>query len=353
MSGRADALEVLELGHGTGGLHGVGERGVPASCEEFLSGLRGPTAFRVPGRDRGRSRFVVALLHGNEPSGLRAVHALLREPEAPAVDLWLVLGAVEAAQAAPRHTRRMLPGRRDLNRCFRPPYGDREGRVAEAILALAQAARPEAFVDLHNNSGDNPAYALGAHIDGARLSLAALFATRFVHYTLSLGTFMEAVDPWAPAVTIECGRAGDVAADAAAIAGLHRLAHLPQIDTAFVSPEPMSVLINPVRVQLKAGVTLAFAPAPDERAALTLDPELDRHNFEVLAVGTPIGWLRDDAPWPFEMATSLGQELSTEYLARGADGVLRAAQSFVPIMVTCDPSAAIADCLFYVVHRRG
>jgi predicted deacylase len=167
---------------------------LPRDVDAFLDGLPGPTLLRLAGRDRGRVRVVAGTLHGNEPSGVRAIHHALRTV-VPAVDVLFFVGAVEAARAEPRFGRRMLPGRRDLNRCFRPPHhGDGEdGRVAEAVLAQVRAAHPEAVVDLHNNTGHNPAYAIGTAVDGPRLALGALFAERFVCSSVRLGTFVEAL----------------------------------------------------------------------------------------------------------------------------------------------------------------
>ena len=101
---------------------------VPPGVEEFLRWLGGPAAIRVPGRDRSRARAVTTLLHGNEPSGVRAVHAWLRSGALPAVDALLFVGAVPAALEPPGFALRSLPGAADLNRCFLAPF---EGPDAE------------------------------------------------------------------------------------------------------------------------------------------------------------------------------------------------------------------------------
>ena len=106
---------------------------VPADPAAFLEALGGATAVRVPGRDRSRLRIVVTLLHGNEPSGFRAIHAWLREPSEPAVDALLVIANVEAALAPPGFANRMLPDRRDLNRCFLGPFDDADGALAREV----------------------------------------------------------------------------------------------------------------------------------------------------------------------------------------------------------------------------
>ncbi|MEZ5100140.1 MAG: hypothetical protein R3C15_10160 [Thermoleophilia bacterium] len=130
---------------------------VPADEAGLLRLLGGPAALRLPGVDRARCRVLVTLLHGNEPSGLRAVHAWLREGRTPATDVLVVLGGVDAALAPPCLTRRELPGGVDLNRCFGDaPAPGPAGELAHAILGLVRDARPEALVDVHNNTGHNP-----------------------------------------------------------------------------------------------------------------------------------------------------------------------------------------------------
>jgi len=323
--------------------------------ETFLLELRGPTVFQVRGRDRGRARVVAGLLHGNEPSGFRAIHRMLQMSaparEAPAVDTYLFVGAVEAARAQPPFSQRMLPGRRDLNRCFRPAFDDRDGRIAREALALLRAARVDAVVDLHNNTGRNPPYAIGTHVDGPRLHLCALFANRFVSSGLRLGSFMEAFDDLAPSLTIECGRSGDPAADAVAFAGLVRLWRLPELDPTFLDGQPISILTDPVRVCLRAGLELAFGEAPRPEAHLTLDASIDRHNFEILPAGTHLGWVRPDVAWPVQAADATGQDRAHD-LFTVVGGNLLARRSIMPIMLTTNAQVACGDCLFYVVHPR-
>ncbi len=318
--------------------------------DAFLAALAGPTVFHLRGRDRQRARVVAGSLHGNEPSGLRAIHAVLAAGIVPAVDTYLFIGAVEAARTEPRFSFRMLPGRRDLNRCFGAPRDDPEGRLAQQVLALLRAARPEAVVDLHNNTGHNPAYAIATRLCRTRLALGALFASRFICSEFRLGTFMEAFDDLAPSLSIECGRAGDPAADATAHAGLTRLLALPRLDPTAPTPPGMRILVDPVRVRLRAGLDLAFDEAPHPDAHLTLDAEIDRHNFEVLPMGTRLGWVRGDAGWPLEAADAGGRDRSRELFAI-QNGALVARTSLTPIMMTTNATVARVDCLFYVVHQ--
>ena len=327
---------------------------MPSTPEAFLHGLQRPTAFFVRGQDQKKLRVIAGSLHGNEPSGFRAIHRTLIDiavrGERPATNVWLFVGGVEAAKLRANGLR-MPPGRRDLNRCFAPPFDGIDGAVGEMALRLFREVPPEAVVDLHNNTGLNPAYTVTPALAAPHLWIGQLFATRFVHSTLKLGTFAEAFEDLAPSLTVECGMAGRPEADATAYAGLRRLLAAPQIEHAFVSTQPLQVLADSVRVSLASGSTLAFADAPEPDAHVTLDPGIDRHNFEFLSAGVALGWIRTGGSWPLVAIDEAGADRSAELFALDGD-VLRVRRSFVPIMMTTSVEAALSDCLFYATTRR-
>lgn len=323
---------------------------VPPAVEAFLAALGGPTVLCLAGRDRRRTRAVATLLHGNEPSGIRALHAWLRGDEVPVVNVICFVGAVEAALAPPGFAHRMLPGRRDLNRCFRPPWEGREAEVAGEALRLLREAGSETLVDLHNNTGHNPAYGVGPRLDAASLNLTALFAERFVRNSLRLGTLIEATAEDFPSVTVECGRAGDPAADAAALAGLRRYLSAESIETRRVLPARMAVFDDPVRVTLRRGVRLGVGSGPAAGVDLTLAGDIDRHNFQPVLPGAQLGWLADGGPWPIEARGADGQDVSAD-LFELRSGRLVTRRGMIPIMMTTDPAIAASDCLFYLVQQ--
>jgi hypothetical protein len=324
---------------------------VPPTPEAFLADLAGPILLCLAGRDRRRTRAVVTLLHGHEPSGVRALHAWLRGNEIPAVEVICFLGAIDAALAPPGFAHRMLPGHRDLNRCFRPPWEGPDGAVAGEALKLLRESGCEAMVDLHNNTGHNPAYAVGTRVDAAALNLTALFAERYVCTSLRLGSVIEATAEDFPSVTIECGRAGDPSADAAALGGLRRYLLADTIETRRVPAVRMAVFDEPVRVTVRHGVRLAAGTRPAPGADLTLAEEIDRHNFQPVMPGALLGWLGDGSGWPVEARGADGQDVSADLFE--VDGRrLLTRRGMVPIMMTTDPGVAAADCLFYVVQQR-
>lgn len=322
--------------------------GVPPSPEALLEALGGPAILKLPGADRSRVRAMAVLLHGNEPSGLRGLHAWLSSGARAACDVVCFVGAVDAALTRPLFSRRMAPGRRDLNRCFRPPFDGVEGEIAREALSHLTARPPEALVDLHNNTGHNPEYGVGPRLDGATLGLTALFASTFVHTGIRLGTLAEAFESVCPVVTIECGRAGEPLADEVARRGLVRYLG-GEAFAGTAAAGAVSVLGSPIRVCLLPETRLAFAEAPEPSADLTVAHDIDRHNFKSVAAGTLVGWLAPGAAWPLDARGAEGEEVSREYFTlRGQR--LETTRELIPIMMTTDPRAAKGDCLFYIVR---
>jgi hypothetical protein len=323
---------------------------LPESVEEFLRWLGSHSLLCVPGRDQSRTRLVSTLLHGNEPSGVRAVHQWLRAGRKPAVDVLIFIGAVETALTPPGFAHRFLPGSLDMNRCWLPPFETPEGVVAHEVLRLIRQTHAESLVDIHNNTGHNPAYGVGVVPGAAELNLTSLFGDRFVHSPLRLGTLAEATCNDFPSIAIECGRSHDPAADAVALAGLERYLETDVIDYQRVVPDHMSVLVDPVRVCVREGVELAFGDGPVAGADVTVDLDIDRHNFEELAPETEIGWLGERRVWPLEALDETGRDLSKEFFDI-REGRMVTRQPIIPIMMTTNRDNALSDCLFYVVKR--
>jgi succinylglutamate desuccinylase len=317
-----------------------------ATPEDLLRELGGPVLVHAPGRDRSRTRVVATLVHGNEPSGLRAVHRWLRDGASPAVDTLFAIASVEAALVPPGFAHRARPDGRDLNRCFRPPFDGREGRLARALLEAIEEAAPEALVDLHNTTGHTPPYGVAPRADAGHVGLVGLFADRLVRSDLRLGALVEATDAICPSVTIECGMAGDPAADACAREGLDRF--LAAGGPARASAR-VRVLTNPVRVRVRPGTQIRYGSGPDPEVDLVVARDVDRHNFETLAPGTPFGW--SASGWPIEACGADGRDVSADLFALEG-GALCARRPLVPIMMTTNAEIAASDCLFYVVDEE-
>ncbi len=330
-------------------LHDPSPRDLGATPEEMLERFGGPTVVRCSGRDSSRCRVVTTLLHGNEPSGAEAIYEWLREAPEPAVDAVFIFASVEVALHEPRFTHRMMPGERDLNRCFLGPFDDANGQLAQRILAEIERCRPECVIDNHNNTGHNPPYAIATRVEPDYLRLASLFAERFVHSDLRIGSLMEAVTE-VPCVTIECGRVGDPRAARTTRRGIDRLFGLAHLSEIGESTSSLQVLESMVRVRARSGLRLAVDKGNHPEADLTISDDIDRHNFETLPAGTRIGWVRPGVDWPVEARDADGADRSRDLFSVNR-GELLARRDWIPIMMTTDPLIARQDCLFYVVER--
>lgn len=320
---------------------------VGSDVEDFLQRLGGTTWLHIPGRDRSRSRAFVTLLHGNEPSGTRALHAWLRSGARPAVDLVALVGTVQTALTVPHFSHRTLPARRDLNRSFRPPFLGLEGQVASELLRRLRELRPEALIDLHNTSGAGPAYGVTTRLDARHEALTAFFARRLIYTRLRLGALVEATEEDFPTVTVECGGVGDTRSDEIALEGLTRYAAADPLFDEDARPL-MSVLRDPIRVELRQGARIAYGPEPVEDVDLTLCADLERHNFGLLNTGELLGWLGPAGPDALVARDADGRDRTSE-LFEAHEGCLRVARPLEPLMVTTNLRVAMSDCLFYVV----
>lgn len=318
----------------------------------LLSRYGRPLCIRVDGEDSSRCRALVTLLHGNEPSGLRAVWRWLRSGERPRVTLLFVIASVAAALCEPPFSHRMLPRARDLNRCFRPPFEDEQGRLAEETLTLLKLHDPEAVVDMHNTSGRGPDFAVVAFDDPRHDAVAALFTRRLVVCPLDLGALMESSSDACPVVTVEVGGREDAGADRIALAGLQRYAQAVDI-APHRDPGPrLEKLRAPLRLELRAGVTLTYAETPQRGHDVTLNPVIEHHNFGTVTVDTPLGWTRAEPRQLFQARDASGL-CAVMQLLRVIDGVIYPAQPLILFMITTHAGIAESDCLFYAVAADG
>ena len=318
---------------------------VGKTVEEFLLKLGGPTFLWLPGRDNTRTRAVSTLLHGNEPSGVRALHRWIREGQQPQVNLLCFIGAIDAALTEPLFSHRYAPESKDLNRCFCPPFEGLEGALAQAMLGELHQTHPEVLIDIHNTSGRSPAYAVTTLNGTKQEKLAGVFCDHLIVTDLRLGTLMEATEKAWPTVTIEAGGANDPLADELAFRGFTRYALVK--DFSDLSSQ-VSVVHHPLRVELQKGATVAFDHSPVPNTDLTLPPDVDRLNFGILPSGEPLGWVGARGLEVLWVKNAKGQNLSSAIFSVH-NGELRLTHPSRLMMVTTNPDIAQSDCLFYIL----
>ncbi|TDG14224.1 succinylglutamate desuccinylase [Seongchinamella unica] len=314
--------------------------------------MDGPTCILLQGKDSSRTRAMVTLLHGNEPSGAIALHRYLRNGCRPAVNVVCVVASVGAALEPPLFSHRMLPRARDLNRCFRPPFDDAQGVLAEEILEILRLHAPEAVVDMHNTSGTGPAFGVCTFMDRHHEALVSLFTQRLIISSLGLGALMEISEETCPTVTVEVGGRLDEEAHALAYEGLCRFFEAPEVLSPGDTDWGLELLQDPIRLELKDNVTLTYADAPCDNYDITLRPDIEHHNFGGVSTDTLLGWARAEAQQLFT-AQDAGGRCAVSRLVRVSDGRLYPAQPLKLFMITNNAAIAHSDCLFYAVADDG
>ncbi len=322
------------------------------SVEEFLHLLGGPTWIDIPGTDHSRSRVIVTLLHGNEPSGIRAIHQWLQIGNRPRVNVVCFIGTVEAALAPPGFAFRTLPGNKDLNRCFREPFDSAEGLIAKEVLQRLQRLNLEALIDLHNTTGRSPCYAISTRLGEEQKALTALFSDQLVVTDLRLGSIMEATEFLTPTIAVECGGNRDPQSDRIAFEGLNRFAQADDLFPPVPTRHHVSVYEHPIRVELQDGATVAYASSPVDNVDCTLRFDADNLNFDVLHPGEHIGWAGPKRLEVIVAKDAKGKNRANE-LFTVTNGRLHIAQSGRILMMTTDPAMASSDCLFYFLPATG
>jgi hypothetical protein len=323
------------------------------NVEEFLHHLAMPACLLLEGHDNTRTRAMVTLLHGNEPSGVIALHRWLASGQRPLVNVVCIIAAVTAALASPVFSHRMLPRARDLNRCFGPPVDDAQGELAQEILAVLRAHRPESIIDVHNTSGSGPAFGVCTFAHPQHEALASLFTQRLIVADLGLGALMEISEPHCPAVTIEVGGRLDDAAHALAYEGLCRYFKQDDVLQLPAGDWGMELLHNPVRLELKEHVTLTYAEQPQADYDLTLRADIEHLNFGTVHADTLLGWAQTAAAVDVFTAIDAGGRCAVSRLVRIEQGRVYAAQSLRLFMITTNPDIAHTDCLLYAVADDG
>ncbi len=312
---------------------------------EFLKKLEGPTWITLPGEDASRSRAIVTLLHGNEPSGLKATHDLLSSGIRPATNLGIFIASVNAALYSPLLSHRFLPDEQDLNRCFGPPYRSNQSKLAGAILSTLKDFEPEAAVDAHNTSAHSEPFAV-ATTDNVRIrQITQMFTRKLVIMDRQMGTLIEHGQDICPMITVEFGGFMDPRADALAVETLEMFAGRRDLFDA--DPLPLQLLRHPLRLEIEPGHHVHYSSSVQDEADITLFNTIDQLNFCRVPAHTRLGWLGLSGLKPLKVMTAAGDNVIEDFFAE-EDGFLVTTRSIMLFMATTDAYIAQRDCLLYL-----
>ena len=311
-------------------------------CEanELLARLGAPSLIHLRG-EREPALFVSVLLHGNEVSGWNGLRRLLRESSSLPRGLSIFIGNVAAAARGLRS----LPQQQDYNRVWRNGTGA-EGAMARQVASSMAKRRLLAAIDLHNNTGHNPHYAVVTDLSTENLGLAYLFSDKAVYIEEPNTVLSSAFANQCPTVAVELGSVADPECDERAYDYLKRSLALEQVPQA--RPEDLSLFRTEVRIHMRDGVEFSFADENRE-TPVVLTGGIEGVNFHELAGGTLFGRTDKALDEVFQVLDVNHQDVTDRYFAlEGQDIVLK--HAVVPAMYTTDPYVIRQDCLCYFMQ---
>lgn len=314
---------------------------------DFLRSVTGPTVIDITGTDETRTLVISTLIHGNEPSGLIALHKWLLENHKPATNLRIIISSIKAALLEPVFSHRYLPHEEDLNRCFNKLGDKPEYKRAALIKDVIAEANPIAVIDLHNTSGSGPAFSVITEECGDRRILASYFCPRIIMTGLSLGSLME-VDIGCPILTIECGGADDFEAHHTAYRGICDVTKSSDCLSEGGRFKPVELLHHPMRLELVADTSLSYTTERDPRVDVNLTSTIEAFNKGPVAADTALGWVESGTLDAFRVFDEKGNNVVSSILK--LDGKqIKIAMNMHIFMATTRADIAKGDCLFYMV----
>ncbi|MGB1199711.1 MAG: hypothetical protein ACPG46_11735 [Thalassotalea sp.] len=320
-----------------------------ADYQQFLLSLSGPTIIDITGKNKSKCRVITTLLHGNEPSGLIALHRWLtcgsRLP-VPETNIRIIICSVEAACRSPLLTHRYYPDGLDINRCFNSNKTTEYYQRANLLKNAIANVNPECVIDLHNTPGSGPAFAVSTIITPEVLSLTSLFCDTIILSGLKIGALME-TNFHCPMVTIECGSSTDEQAHETAFQGISQLSECPCI-YHYNQKTPVEIISKPIRLQLKSNIELSYSEHDEGYEGVTLKAAIEQFNFGHARKDQMLGWVDEQGLSNLTLLNDVDEDVLSDYFAL-RDNQLVCTTNIKIFMATANKKAAQEDCLFYLV----
>lgn len=315
------------------------------SAKELHQYLSGPTLIRLQGESKD-ILFVSVLLHGNETTGWDAVRELLLENKDKTLprSLHLFVGNVAAAAEGLR----VLDGQQDFNRIWKKGNDTLEGTMAAELLSILASVPLFAAVDIHNNTGMNPHYGCINELDRSFFHLATLFSRTVVYFKRPDSVLSLALAKMCPAITVECGKAGDLEGNKHAKEYINACLHLQAFPTHDVAEHDIDVFHTVATVIVPKETRFGIE---NPSAELNFIGNMDRLNFQELSAGTILAHINcKDNKACLQAINEEGEDVAEEYFSY-KKGALRFSVPLMPSMLTLDEKIIRQDCLCYLMER--
>jgi hypothetical protein len=322
-----------------------------ADYQQFLLSLDVPTVIDITGKNSDKCRVIVTLLHGNEPSGLIAIHRWLTSTgklPSPQTNIRIIICSVEAANASPLLSHRFLENGRDLNRCFGLSKSDGYFARAKLIENAIREVNPELVVDLHNCSGSCPAFAVSPILTIQEIALTSFFCDAVILSGLQIGALTEQHFN-CPTITIECGGSNDEQAHEVAFEGIQHIAKCPA-NISYQQKKSVEIICTPLRLTLNKNVELSYSHHYEGECGVTLLDNIEQFNYGGAHQGQMLGWLDTHGLGNLQLLNENQEDVIEEFFTL-RDNQLICATNVRIFKATTNEGIAKNDCLFYVVKQ--
>lgn len=311
--------------------------------------LGGPTLIHLQ-EPRQPAVFVSVLMHGNETSGWYAARELLKtiyhkKTHNRPRSLSLFIANTEAAKHKVRH----MPNGPDYNRVW--PGSELDPSPEHDLMCLVveemRSRQVFASIDVHNNTGLNPHYACVNRLDARTLKLATLFSRTIVYFIRPVGVQSIAMSELCPAVTLECGKAGQGLGIEHAFSYLNACVHLNELPDIPVAPHDIDLFHTTATVKIAENLSFGYA---NPELDLNLFTGLEKYNFQELEAGKLFGETQNSNQEVLLVTSEKGENVFDEYF-QIKSGELRTRKPVMPSMLTSNLQVIRQDCLCYLMER--
>ncbi|MDA9951568.1 succinylglutamate desuccinylase/aspartoacylase family protein [Oligoflexaceae bacterium] len=307
---------------------------VTSLCERF----GGPVILRIDG-EKKPPLLLSTLLHGNEWTGYHAIQQFIRQHNSSKLprETFLLLGNVEAAAA----NARFLEGQSDFNRIW-----DKDSEALwSPVLESIDFKHLFACVDMHNNSGKSPHYAIVSKHDPVHYQLAKLFGSKMIHLEQPAAALSIYLSQYLPAITLESGLSDELDGLKQTSQFLKRLYSLEKISQT--PPEEIELYETLASMHVPEGCRFGFSEEDD--LDIKFQAGVSKLNFSNCPKGTVLA--KSAKLHSLELRPCQKDQADLDGLLHFEGPNICLSESLVPSMLTENTDAIKKDCFGYLMRR--
>ncbi|MEA3430143.1 MAG: hypothetical protein U9R08_02630 [Nanoarchaeota archaeon] len=254
---------------------------------EALFQLEKPSIFKVKGKDSSKAVLISSLIHGNEPSGFRAILKEINSEQQYPIDVYFFIGNVASAKIEPYFSNRLIPGKQNFNRTWvNNPQTELE-LTSRELLDFFKTLPLIAVLDLHSFTAQNtPPHCMT--VDSKSSEIAQKFVPYIFELDIPLGAMIEQTKD-IPSFVIECGTNNTQDADEFALKTLQRFFIEFKIKNGDNQNISKGIFSHATNIKIKQDVKIKFSDKKED-ADLTVRKDCQSLNITEVASHTIYGW---------------------------------------------------------------